>query len=188
MSKKTMIKLVIFLVVMGVAGYLYAFVEKTEALYPVEKSLDDMTASIQVYEDHDMVYEFTSSHNNLTGFKMVLSQLGGKKGSLRYVLADAQGKELQSGSLKVSSLTDQKFTKINLDTIQNSKDQTYQLTLICDNSKADAVGVSVTNDKDQTIVASVAYIVWDLETLIVFFICILFLVTFAMTLVKIFRK
>lgn len=188
MNKKTVIGLIIALLLIAVAGYFYAYVKRDAAMYNTDYTRSQMVPEVKVYDGKDFVYEFDCDKDKLTGVKLLLSCAGSETGSIDYRLEAVSGDaDVQTGSLKLSKFKSGKFTFLDTDTLESAGVR-YRLVISCGNSDDDAVLVAVTPDGSSTPAVCYTYIVWDLQTLIVFIFMGIYMVAFVMVLVKIFRR
>lgn len=192
MNRKLIVRILIVFVISLIVGYFYSYVKKDYKVYDSSITNEELTIGEMLYEGQTYEYTFTCDKDELTGIRFYFSADEDLEGSLVYTLIDEYGNQLQSASIKNADLRAGLFTSLDLDEIDNSEGETYTIVLSCQNSMEKAVGLYMvpTDDDSDATVAAMEYTcrIWDIETMIVFQLCIIYLMAFVLTLVKIFRK
>ncbi len=190
MNRKKTIILIIALVVIVAGGYLYSYVKRDCALYNTGYSRSQMVPAVDIYEGCDFRYTFHCDENNLTGIKVIISAINSDKakGTITYKLLDESGNEVtEPETMKFSRFKNGKFTLLNTDTVKDSKDKDFTLVISCDGDEHNGVRLAGQPDGDGLAI-SYTYIIWDLQTMIIFVVFAAYLVIFMTVLLKIFRK
>ncbi len=188
MNKKLMIKVVLIVIVMLIVGYFFSYVKTDKRIYENDVSYQQITLGNTVYKENDFEYTFTCEENELTGLEFYFMDLHDETGAIVYTLTDEEGNQIVSESMKVSDFRQGLFTTLDFDTIKNSKGQIYTISISCQNAREQSIGIGAVNDGTKTVAMKYTYIKWDIETMIVFMICNIYLLTFSIILVRIFRK
>ncbi len=191
MNKKKIVRLIILLLIIVVGSYFYAFVKRNVYLYDTEYSRSSMVSAVQIYDNNDFEYKFDCNKDKLTGMNLLLSAAAksSKNGIIEYTLYDDEGNKVSdTRSIKISRFKNGKFTFLDFDTIDDSNGNSYLLKITCDKIEGSGAMVAVQPDDLSTVAAQYTFITWDLQTMIVFIISMLYLVLFIFVLLKIFRK
>ncbi len=190
MNRKKIIILIIASAAVLAAGYFYSFVKRDCALYNTDYSRSQMLPSVNIHEGNEFRYTFHCDKDNLTGIKVIISAVNADKpkGTITYRLFDGDGSRISDDfTMKFSRFKNGKFTFLNTDTIKNSAGKDFTLVISCDADEDNGVILSGQPD-DGSVAVSYTYVMWDLETMIIFIIFAAYLAAFMTVLLKIFRK
>lgn len=173
---KKILKWILVAVIILIIGFFYSFVRR-------EQSISIVTENITAFKGQDIVYTFECKEDNLAGIELFFEQRTDNSGKITYVLQDEKGNDITDAeSKKISSLKKDKHTLLKFDRIKDSKGRTYSIVVSCDNEEAKAVMLA--NDTE----VNYSYIIWDIETMVVFCLGALYLVGLAKVLTWMFRK
>lgn len=164
---KTIIKYIVLLAITIAGAYFYAFV-------PTYK-LVNTVGSINTNEE--VVIDFTCAEAKVSEFKVGFEYVSGDKEGLEIVLSDTNGKVIAGMTKKISDIENDGYFKIKFDKIKQSKNMTFKLSL-----KTKTAGSYLIKSIESKAPS------FRLETMIVFILCIAYLVALAKALSWMFRK
>lgn len=122
---------------------------------------------------------FKCEGKDLSAVKIVLSTNGEPEGNLDFYLLDENGSEVRHITKYVTEIADGEQIKFSFDKIRTSRDKNYTVKLIPSSENISvAPGATV----------QYSYVGFRVETMIVFVLCIAYLIGLAKTLSFIFRK
>lgn len=178
MNKKirNVLKWLVITVIILVIGFFYSFNEETKT-YAITPE------SVECYNEQNVIYSFECKHNNLVGVEVLLGNESDAVGEISYVLQDEKGNNVTKvNTKKLSSLDTDKYTEIKTELIRESKDKIYNIVVSCDNDKQNSVAISGGSN------IKYSYIMWDVETMIVFCLGAFYLVGLSKILAFMFKK
>lgn len=160
---KTVLKYVILTVVVVTSAYFYSFVKMEDA------------AVLQP----DNTFLIKCDGKNLNSVKILFSVSGDAEGNVDFYLYDEAGKEIRHVSKVAADINDAQIVKFSFDKIGDSKGKNYTARIATTSERIVPV-----NDA----LLQYSYTGFRVETMVVFVLCIAYLVVLAKTLGFIFRK
>ncbi len=127
-SVKKWLKYGIGILVLLIASFLYAHVDKKQNIYDT-KTDSGQYSSVQIEEGTKIVQKFVCTEKKLDGISVKLLLLNApQKGKLTYELQDEKGKTLAKGSVAVADIKSGRMRDIKFDkAVSDSKGKTYQI-------------------------------------------------------------
>ena len=187
--KKKIFLTAILIVVTIVSGFFYSYVKRSQAIYNTDYTRSQMVPEIRISEENRVHIGFTCMYDNLKQVEIILSTTSSspKDYTLDYELCDSDGNKYEGGSIRFDKFKNGKFTTLKFDKIKNSRNKEFTLVLTTDAGDVDAAYVAVTPDMEN-VALKYTYIVWDLQTMIIYVLFIAYLAGFIAILGKLFRK
>ena len=136
MKKK--ISWVIFAVILIAFAYVYAIVDKNNAIY--DRTVDTSNyASIGLEQGETVSQSFTSKEDKVDGINIKMSVSGQPdEKKISYVLKDEDGKKVASGNASLEKIKAGKFFTLKFDELTGCKEKTYTFELTAEQCEKDA--------------------------------------------------
>lgn len=200
--KKNIMKILCVCIVVALA-FLYAHIDKNSYLYNRNADSGVFINTGVLLEGEEISQTFVSDENTIDGVNLKVSIVGKvDEAVLKCAVVDNETLQITESSVKVSDLENNKFNKIKLPEIKNTKDKQFTLVLSVENTD-EQQGLSFYydpslenseqklsvrgNEETGTIVARVICHRFDVETFVVLLGIIMFITVFLKVLYKLFK-
>lgn len=172
---KKIIKYIILAGIIVVGAYFYSFVKQNKSV----KTIDE---AIKLEKGQSYTVDFECKDDKLYGIRIKLLANGEQTGNLLYTLTDETGTCIEKGKRAVSSFNEAGYSVLTLDKIKDSGGNRYTVKIEADNEVTNGFFI----EKNSEI--GYSYVGFRLQTMIVFILCMAYLVALAKTLTWLFRK
>lgn len=196
------IKKIILLVVIIVIGALYAYGSWSKPIYDTNVGSGSYIMTEQIKDAMNLKQQFVCPNNGLDVITIKIAlQENEKIGNYNWEIEDVNTKKIVgSGNIEQQKIDKKGIASLSFDKIKDSKDKTYQLTIMSNGVKEDSIALYMTTpgnyarellvngeSVEQSIVLKMKMMRFNIETFIVFVGLILYMVLFIRFMNRLFK-
>lgn len=184
---KKYVKWTLALVIVIIACFAYAHIDKMHAIFN-----EDIDPSLYVASDvasqEEFEQKFISEEDALDGVALKFNTTGEQLAKVRlvYSIENASGEIIRTGILEGEKFKNQKYNILAFDRIENSKNQEYVFKCHCENND-EVNGISILSENN-TLVMKYYMSRFDVETFVIAVALCVYVMIFMKVLFKMFKE